>query len=393
MATKYSVNIFTVIVILIVLVLFLTTPVSAFDARSDNAINVSKGEVINDDLYIGANTITIDGTVGGDIWAGARTIFISGPVKGSIMAVAQTIIISGDIEHAIRVAGEKINISGNVAGDLFVAGSEINIENTAHIKGDILLGAGVINIDGIVDGDIKGGGDKIIISNEVGGDINLEVNVLTILSTADIKGSLTYTGENRAVIQTGAQIAGTTIHKLPEAEKEQSKTFPLALFSSIKTKFIGFLMALITGLLIILIAPKRLLSIAESIHTRPGPSAGWGSLILFITPIAAIIVCITIIGLPVGLIALALWGMAMYLAQIPFSLFLGQWIISHFGEVKNSRGFLIGALAVGLLTIRLLTLIPYVGFFIILAVTLFGLGAIVVNARKQIAESSETATD
>ena len=393
MTTKYFANIFTAIVMLIILILSFTTPVFAFDARSDNAVNVSEGEVINDDLYIGANTITIDGTVGGDIWAGARTIFISGPVKGSVMAVAQTINISGDIDHAIRVVGEKINISGNIAGDLFVAGSEINIENTAHIKGDILLGAGVINIDGIVDGDIRGGGDKIIISNEVGGDINLEVNELTILSTADIKGSLTYTGEKRAIIQTGAQIAGTTTHKLPEAEKEQSKTFPLALFSSIKTKFIGFLMALIAGLLIILIAPKRLTSIAESIHTRPGPSVGWGSLILFITPIAAIIVCITIIGLPVGLIALALWGIAIYLAQIPFSLFLGQWIISHFGEVKDSKGFMIGALAVGLFTIKLLTLIPYFGFFIVLTVTLFGLGAIVVNARKQGTEASEIATD
>jgi len=393
MATKYSLKIFTTILMLIMLVLFFTTPVFAFDARSDNAINISAGEVINDDLYIGANTITIDGTVAGDIWAGARTIFISGPVMGSVMAVAQTIVISGDVDHAIRIAGEKINISGNVAGDLFVAGSEINIEDTAHIKGDILLGAGVISIDGIVDGDIRGGGDKITVSNEVGGDINLEVNELTILPTADIKGSLTYTSEKRAVIQTGAQIAGITNHKLPEAEKEQSKTFPLALFSSIKTKFIGYLMALITGLLIILVAPKRLASIAESIYTRPGPSAGWGSLILFITPIAAIIVCITIIGLPLGLITLALWGMAIYLAQIPFSLFLGQWIISHFGEVKDSKGFMIGSLAVGLLIINLLTLIPYFGFFIILTVTLFGLGAIVVNARKQRAEARETATN
>ncbi len=393
MTARYSVNIVATILTVIMLMLFFTNPVLAFDVRSENTINISDGEVINEDLYIGANIITIDSNVGGDIWAGARTISISGPVDGSVMAIAQIINISGDIDHAIRVVGETINISGNVAGDLFVAGSEIYIENTAHIKGDILLGAGAMQIDGIVGGDIRGGGSEITISNEVGGNINLEVNELTILSTADIKGSLTYTGGKRAVIQTGAQIAGTTTHKLPETEKEQSKTLPLALFSSMKTKFIGFLMALITGLLIILIAPKRLTSIAEAIHSKPGSSAGWGSLILFITPIAAIIVCITIIGLPIGLMALALWGIAIYLAQIPVGLFLGQWIISYFGELKDSKGFMIGALAVGLLIIKLLTLVPHLGFFIGLTVTLFGLGAVVVNARKQRVKVGEITTD
>jgi hypothetical protein len=393
MTAKYSMNIIMVILTLILFMLFFTAPVLAFDARSDNTINISEEQVISEDLYLGGNTITIDGTINGDIWAGARTISISGPVDGSVMAVAKTIVISGDIEHAIRVAGEKINIIGNVAGDLFVAGSEINIENTAHIKGDILFSAGALHIDGIIDGDIRGVGGEITISNKVGGNIDLEVNKLTIISTADIKGSLTYTGEKRATIQAGAQIAGTTTHKLPKAEKDQSKTFPLALFSGMKTKFIGFLMALITGMLIILIAPKRLTSIAESIHASPGPSAGWGSLILFITPIAAIIVCITIIGLPIGLIALALWGIAIYLAQIPVGLFLGQWIINHFGVVKDSKGFMIGALAVGLLIIKLLTLVPYFGFFIGLTVILFGLGAVVANARRQRTETIETATD
>lgn len=370
------------------LMLFSATTVLAFDTRSDDTVHIPGGEVINDDLYTGANTITIDGTVNGDIWAAARIISIGGIVDNSVMAIAQTINISGDIGHAVRVAGETINISGNIAGDLFVVGNEITIADNVHIKGDLLFGAGVIRINGIVDGDIKGRGGEIIIGCKVGGDLNLEVSELTILPTADIKGSLTYIGEERATIQPGAQISGITTHKLPESKEEQSETFLLALLSSIKTKFIGFLMALLAGFLIILIAPKRLASIAESISSRPGPSAGWGALVLLVTPIAAVIICITIIGLPVGLIALALWGIAIYLAQIPVGLFLGQWIISHFRDVEDNRGIMIGALATGLIIVKLLSLIPYFGFFIGLAVILFGLGAVIATIRRQKPEAS-----
>jgi cytoskeletal protein CcmA (bactofilin family) len=382
------VKIVAIMLITTMLMLFSATTVLAFDTRSDDTVHIPGGEVINDDLYTGANTITIDGTVNGDIWAAARIISIGGIVDNSVMAIAQTINISGDIGHAVRVAGETINISGNIAGDLFVVGNEITIADNVHIKGDLLFGAGVIRINGIVDGDIKGRGGEIIIGCKVGGDLNLEVSELTILPTADIKGSLTYIGEERATIQPGAQISGITTHKLPESKEEQSETFLLALLSSIKTKFIGFLMALLAGLLIILIAPKRLASIAESISSRPGPSAGWGALVLLVTPIAAVIICITIIGLPVGLIALALWGIAIYLAQIPVGLFLGQWIISHFRDVEDNRGIMIGALATGLIIVKLLSLIPYFGFFIGLAVILFGLGAVIATIRRQKPEAS-----
>ena len=144
----------------------------------------------------------------------------------------------------------------------------------------------------------------------------------------------------------------------------------------------GFLMALMAGLIIILVMPRWVASTAEAIRSRPGPSAGWGALVLFATPIAAIIVCITIIGLPVGLIALALWGIAIYLAQIPVGLFIGRWIIGRFRDVEG-KAVMVGALALGLVIIKLLSLIPYLRFFIGLAVIIFGLGAVIASGRQQ----------
>ena len=102
--------------------------------------------------------------------------------------------------------------------------------------------------------------------------------------------------------------------------------------------------------------------------------------------------CITIIGIPVGLIALALWGIAIYLAQIPVGLLIGRLIIGRFRVVER-KAIMVGALALGLVILRLLGLIPYLGFFIALAVVLFGLGAVGVSEKRRRAEAREVTTE
>ena len=376
----------TTILVVTLLMIFTAVPVLAFDARSGATVTVASGEVVDDDLYVGANTVIIDGSINGDLWAAGSTVTVNGVVNGSVMAAGRIVNINGDVGHAVRAAGETIIINSDVGGDVVVGCSQVSIASTAKIGGDLLFGAGIASIDGLVEGDIKGSGSEVTISNGVKGDIDLKVESLTILPTANIQGNLTYTSEEEADIQSGAQIAGASTHKLPEVKEERAKAFPFALFSGVLGEVMGFLMALIAGLVIILLAPRRLTSVAESIRSRPGPSAGWGAVVLFATPIAAIIVCITIIGIPVGLIALALWGIAIYLAQIPVGLLIGRLIIGRFRGVEG-KAIMVGALALGLVILRLLGLIPYLGFFIALAVVLFGLGAVVVSERRRRAEA------
>jgi cytoskeletal protein CcmA (bactofilin family) len=364
----------TVTLVAVSLTFLTSMPVLAADLRSGDAVAIASGEVVDDDLYVAGSTITIDGTVNGDLWAFGSTITVNGEVKGSIVAIGQTINVNGNVGHAVRLAGETINISGNVSGDLIVFSSEANISSKAKIGGDFLFGAGNVRIDGLIGRNVKGGGGEVAISNGVLGDVELKVENLTVASTANVQGNLTYTSENEADIQSGAKVGGKTTHNMPEVKKP-------APFSGIGGKVLGFLMALVAGLIIILIAPGRSVSVAESIRTKPWTSLGWGAVILFATPVAAIVVCITVIGIPVGLIALALYAIAIYISQVFVGLFMGRWIIGRFRKVE-SRAIMVGALAAGLVILTLLGLIPYLGFWIGLAVALFGLGAMLVSETR-----------
>jgi cytoskeletal protein CcmA (bactofilin family) len=363
--SKYILKGLIVSLLAILLMTFTAVTVLAFDARYGDLVTVASGEVIDDDLYVGGETIIIDGTINGDLIVAGRTIMVNGIVNGSIIAAGQTVNINGDVSRAVRVVGETLNISNTIGGDLLVASGKFIMDSTAEIGGDLLLGVGRARIEGLIEGDMNGG-----------------VGSLTIAPTASIQGNITYISENEANIQSGAQIGGKITHELYIVKESLTAGIRLGLWG----KVIGFLMALVLGIIIVLIAPKRVKAVTESIRTRPWASLGWGALILIATPIVAGIVCITIIGLPLGVITLTLYTIAIYLTQLFVGLLIGQLIIGTFRGVET-RAALVGALALGLAILSLLRLIPYLNFFIGLATVLFGLGAILVSEKKLRAEA------
>jgi len=382
-----SKHIFKGLAVLLIVMLgtaFAAVPVLAADLRSGDTVTIASGEVINDDLYIAAANTIIDGTVNGDIFGVGTTITINGIVNGGVSIAGQTLTVNGRITHGARLAGMNINVNGNIDGDLLAAGTTVNVASTARIGGDFLFGASTVRIDGPVEGYIKGGGSEVILTNGVGGDIELEADKLTIASTANIQGNLTYTSKNEANIQLGAQIGGKTTHKVPEVRE------PVVPTLGIWGKVISFLMTLLAGIVVVLVAPRRAVAVAASIRYKPWVSLGWGAIILFATPVAAIITLITVVGVPVALIGLTLYGIGIYISQIAIGLFIGYWIISSFSKVE-SRGVLVGALALGFAILTLLKLIPYIGFPLWLATVLFGLGAMALSEKTLRAEVQQAA--
>lgn len=372
--SKYICRGLAVTLIAVILAFTMAAPVLAADLRGEDSITVASGEVIDDDLYVAGNDITIDGTINGDLWAFGSTITVNGTVNGSMLAIGQTINVNGSVNHAVRLAGEKIYINGKVNGDLIAFGSEANIGSQAEIGGDFLFGAGTVRMDGVIGKNIKGSGSVVTISGSVEGNAELTVESLTLASEANIQGNLTYTSEKAADIRSGAVVGGETTHNVPEAKKA-------APFGGIGGKVVGFLMTLVMGIIIILIVPRKSASVADLIRNKPWACLGWGAVILFATPVAAFIACFTVIGIPVALIALVLYAIAIYISQVFVGLFIGRWIIGRFSGI-DSKAIMVGALATGLVILMLLKLIPYLGFWIGLAVALFGLGAMLVSQTK-----------
>jgi hypothetical protein len=274
------------------------------------------------------------------------------------------------------VAGQAVNIRGTVGRDVIVAGGDIDLSGTAAIGRDLLFAAAErIRVDALIEDSVRGTAASAFLSNGVGGNIEIETGKLTIESTANIEGNLNYTSKSEAVIQPGAQIGGTTTREVPEPK---GPVFPRSVVVWLRVA--AFFMTLAAGIVIIVIAPKRAVAVASSIKGKPWQSLGWGAIAFFATPIAVIIALVTIVGIPLGLIGLAVYLIAVYLAQIAVGLFIGYWIIGYLGKVE-SRGMLIGALALGFTILTLVKLIPVVGAILWFATVIFGIGAMALSQR------------
>src|SRR5690606_24713078 len=86
-------------------VLFAGTALAAEVASADEVYILPRGEVIEDDLYVGAGEILIEGTVEGDLVATGGYIEVSGVVMGDVIAAGGGIVISGAVQDDARVAG------------------------------------------------------------------------------------------------------------------------------------------------------------------------------------------------------------------------------------------------------------------------------------------------
>jgi hypothetical protein len=123
---------------------------------------------------------------------------------------------------------------------------------------------------------------------------------------------------------------------------------------------------------------------------RTMPAIGFGALFLIALPILAVIVCITIVGIGVGVTSILLWIIAIYAAQV----IVGTWLGDRILGTAVGFGATLGRMALGLLILRVAGVIPYLGAWVNSLVICLGLGAFVLaiyrNNRPQLQTAGVT---
>ncbi len=381
----------------IVAIAFTTTPTLAADLRAGDIVSVTEDEEVDSDLYLAGRLVSSNAGVLGDVFAAGETLQIGGHVEGGLSAAGETVHIDGEVSRGARVAGATVDVTGRIGRDLMLASREFTLAPGASIGQDLYFGAGSIMLSGDIEGDLRGGAEDLTIRGTVGGNVNVEVGTLVIDPEARILGDLTYRSREEAAIPAGT-VEGNVSYSQYPGDRMRGRFFPdveilgpLAVLASVMWRVSWYLMTLLVGIVLILLTPRRMAGAATVCRTDTGPVAGWGAIALFGTPIAAILISLTFIGLPLGIIVLLLWGILLYLAQLPVSLLIGHLILGHRKPLEN-KGGMIGALALGLLILTLLRAMPAAGLLIWLATALFGLGGMVV-AEHRLAQSRRIATD
>lgn len=349
---------------------------------------LAEDEVIDDDLFVAGENVTIEGTVNGDLYAAGANIKISGVVKGDVLAAGGMLEITGEIEDDVRVAGGNINIQGAVIGDsLTVAGGNVNVEEGSVIGGGILFGAGSVNINTDVTRGIMGGGGSVRIDGSVGKDVYVGAEELTLGTKAAVAGDLTYQAEKEARLLETATVSGRIRQILPSQKRVTVEMNKPELIKEVGKKFKfgmalwSYSAALVVGGLALYFFRKPSQQIVSELEKNWPACLGWGFLLIIVALPALIMLMVTMIGLPLALILGLLFVIDLYLSKLVVGMALGRKLESLFP--KQKMGVYL-SFALGLAVYYLLGSLPVLGVFVKLVALVLGLGAIFSYKRSQL---------
>jgi hypothetical protein len=112
----------------------------------------------------------------------------------------------------------------------------------------------------------------------------------------------------------------------------------------------------------------------------PLKSFSVGILVFILTPLAVLFCSVIIVGLPIAVILVYLFGALCFGGLLYGILLVGYFILSKI-RTENHPSFYLSAL-LGVILMVIIAGIPYLGTLIIFLVTFFGIGALLLSVLK-----------
>jgi hypothetical protein len=277
--------------------------------------------------------------VGGRLKADRRISITGGVI------VAQNEVINGPV---VSVDGSA-TINGVVNDDVYVGSGNLMVNG--HVTGNVFVADGDATINGRVDGDVISVLGRVVVHDgaHVGGDV--------VSRRSPEIASGTVRGEVRH-FNLGSVLRGSII------------TFLVFLWLAVSVS------VAILGLLFVLLFPRAADASVEA-GRRFWPSLGWGALVGIVGPVLAVLVLVTVVGIPLGLGGLAALDVLAPLGYVVASLSLGRTMVKG-----TSSGARIGAFFAGFGILRAAALLPAVGVVVWFVACLYGLGALTIAAWR-----------
>ncbi|MFN8487181.1 MAG: hypothetical protein U0350_06275 [Caldilineaceae bacterium] len=390
--------------------------VNAADVEGGSDVfRLGPDEVINDDLYVTAREIQIDGTVNGDLVAAGGYVEINGVVTGDAMVAAGGINLNGVVQESARLAGGGVVVAGKVGHDLMVAGGGgsglstmpnfsfrigqrtiqqgVQVTGNASIGHDAYLVGGQGNVAGAIKHNLVAYMGGLVLAGNVAGDAHLNAQNLAVRDTSKIGGALHYRSQAPVVIPAGV---AKTVENTPPTTTQTATAQPNPVWSILAWLWRTVLLLLGLGLLAwvwLHLAPHVLVTTTKALEAKPIEAGLYGILAAaVIIPVSAALVGLAFLfgGVFSGIVLLLFLIGAVLLLWLLSPLLTGLWVgqklVAFTGRWTNELGaLLIGALSI-VLVARLISVIPCVGpvvaGLIYLLSFALALGGLIVSRRQ-----------
>ncbi|HET9470808.1 MAG TPA: hypothetical protein VFO24_06860 [Usitatibacter sp.] len=304
-------------------------------------------------LALAANAAAEEGSFGQSVWIGG-SVEISQAVDGPVRAAGGTVIVNAPVNGKVRVAGGTIEIGP-----------------AAAIAGDAALAGGSITVDGSIKGGLRAAGGEVRINGPVAGDASIAAGTLELGPAARIDGKLAFRGQELRR-DPAAQVTGGVERRQGRMRHERTAAERFA-HGWLWTAGLMVLAALIAAAL-----PGESRRMAQELRERPWITPLLGFVALTSIPLLAILLMITIIGIPVGILAIIGYVGLLLVGYVWIAVVLGGMLLDRVKpETAALTAWRAGAAVLAMLALGVLVRVPFVGHLVWLVAVALGVGMIV----------------
>lgn len=343
----------------------------ATNEAENGAVTLAKDETKDGSYYAAAQSVTVDGTVNGDVYCAGQDIYINGTVNGDVLCAGQRVTIRGAVTGDVRTAGQMVEIAGTVNGTVSSFSQQTTITNGAAVKGSLNGGSQFVTINGIVEKDVVLGAQELSVGGQVKGDVNAEVQKLVLAGSPAILGNLSYSNHKELSVDK-SRVSGT-VNYSPVKRGGHDDGGNLAIAFMSFTLFALFA-AVVSAVVLVALAPRYYERSFAIVNKKLGNTILAGVGVLLGAPILAVMLMITGVLLPLGIVLLVACVIIHILAFSFTSYYAGRWIFAT--VVRHS----ILVMFAGAVIVAILMLIPFVGMLVFIAMHVLGTGGLVLTA-------------
>ena len=338
--------------------------------QQEDPVIVAASETINDTLLITTKTATIHGDIKGNLFVAAEDIEVTGDISGNLITVADNVTISGSVGGmTVSLADAIIFEEASIGGDLWLAGDTIKLDAKSETQGNLASFSSSLTMEAKVAKDMLVAAERVLISGEIGRNLNVATKHISLLDDAMIGGDIIYrtATKDRLVLGDDVIIRGEIDYQGKPQNVQARNRFESDSFYL--WELLWFVGAFIVGWLIFTLTPS--LGRVELGDGKEGiKTAGIGFLVLVTVPIVAVIIAITVVGLPLSFITIMAWLTAWYLAKIVLAHLIGRSVLAG----RSDKPSLVFVLFIGLIIVSIAINLPFLGGVLNLLATILGLG-------------------
>lgn len=355
-------------------VILATTIFAQGKAAPEPAMKAGDSPVVAEPYFAAGQEVVLDREYQGPVFVAGSTVRVTetAVLDSDLIVAGGSIIFDGTAMQDVYAAGGTVTVRGKIDGNLLTAGGEVRTEKTSSVGEHAFIAGENVHFLGDVLGDIYSGAKRLELAGMVGNNVNVSAQEVQVDDGAVITGNLK--GEvAKQNINSGASVVGMTDLKVVPDKMKRAEEKPAIVgsvgklvFSLIGKAAFMFILAWLFG--------KQLAAVAKNLASTWTKALTTGAAVVVLTPLAALGLMLTILGVFAGLSSLALLFSVLMFSWVV----VAQWIGMRLLPKKSLR---IQAAAGGGV-VAILCWIPVFGWLFGTVIAVIGAGQLVNTLRK-----------